>query len=209
MTRIKICGITRIEDALAAARLGAHAIGLAFYAGSPRCISLPKALEIVQALPPFVTPVALFANPTPAQVQNVLTTLPVGLLQFHGDEDEAFCSQFSFPYIKAIRVGQSTDLVQCAVDFRSAKALLLDAQVAGSFGGTGKTFDWRLVPASLDLPIILSGGLNAQNVAPALQSVKPWAVDVSSGVESAKGIKDVRKIAAFIHEVRSLDNADV
>ena len=209
MTRIKICGITRTEDALAAARLGAHAIGLLFYAGSPRCITLAKALEIVRALPPFVTPVALFVNPTIAEVQNVLATFPVGLLQFHGDEDEAFCSQFSFPYIKAIRVGPDTDLVQCAVDFRSAQALLLDAQVAGSFGGTGKTFDWRLIPASVDLPIILSGGLNAQNVAHALNSVKPWAVDVSSGVESAKGIKDARKIAAFIHEVRSLDNADV
>ncbi len=209
MTRIKICGITRIEDALAAARLGAHAIGLVFYAGSPRCIAIPQAQEIVQSLPPFVTPVALFVNPTSAEVRRVLSAIPLGLLQFHGDEDEAFCSQFAFPYIKAIRVGADTDLVQCAVDFRSAKALLLDTQVAGSFGGTGKTFDWRLIPASVDLPIILSGGLNSQNVAQALNSVKPWAVDVSSGVESAKGIKDARKIAAFIHEVRSLDNADV
>jgi phosphoribosylanthranilate isomerase len=205
MTRIKICGITRTEDALVCAHQGADAIGLNFYPGSARCVALEQAAEIVEALPPFVTSVALFVNPTSSEVERVLDRLAVDLLQFHGDEDEVFCSQFGMPYLKAIRVGEDTDLVQCALAFHSAKAFLLDALVAGSFGGTGHVFDWRRIPDNLNKPIILSGGLTAQNVGLAVRTAKPWAVDVSSGVEAEKGIKDPRKIAEFIAEVKNAD----
>ena len=208
MTRIKICGITRPEDAMAAAQEGADAIGLVFYAGSMRYVDIERARAILEVLPPFITSVALFVNPTTQEVAQVIEALTIDLLQFHGDEDEVFCTQFSFPYLKAIRVGPATDLVQCAVDFHSAKALLLDAQVAGSYGGTGHTFDWGQIPVQRNMPIILSGGLTPENVRTAVQAVKPWAVDVSSGVEvagAAKGIKDRGKIAAFIHGVRNAD----
>lgn len=205
MTRIKICGITRVEDALAAACAGADAIGMIFYAGSVRHIGIGQAAKILEVLPPFIAPVALFVDPTSSEVEQVIEALPFGLLQFHGDEDEVFCTQFSIPYLKGIRVGPGTDLVQCALDFHSAKGLLLDTHVPGSFGGTGQTFDWQHIPEKLDLPIILSGGLNPENVEEAVRTVKPWAVDVSSGVETAKGIKDPRKIEAFIRGVRNAD----
>ncbi len=200
--RTKICGITRVEDALAAVAHGADAIGLVFYAPSPRCVSIEQAAAISAALPPFVSVVALFVNPTQQAVEAVLSQVRVDLLQFHGDESEAECQQYSLSYLKAIRVKQGTNLIQYAQDYASAKALLLDTYTDGAVGGTGQTFDWGLVPDNLPLPVILAGGLNAENVTDAVQQVKPYAVDVSGGVEQSKGIKDSTKIAAFIAAVQ-------
>ena len=202
MTRVKICGITRVQDALAVAHVGADAIGLVFYAPSPRCVSIALAAELARSLPPFVTTVGLFVNASPALVREVLAAVPLDVLQFHGDETPEYCEQFNKPYLKAIRVQAGVDLLQCAADFSSAQGLLLDAYVAGIPGGTGAVFDWSLIPQNLPLPVILSGGLDAHNVAAAVQQVRPYAVDVSSGVEVSKGIKDVLKIAAFIQEVK-------
>jgi phosphoribosylanthranilate isomerase len=204
-TAVKICGITRPEDALAAARAGAHAIGLVFYAKSPRHVTPTRAAEIIRVLPPFITTVGLFVDATVEEVRGVLAQVPVGLLQFHGDEPPAFCRQFRLPYIKAVRVRPGVDLLQYARDYHDAKALLLDAYVEGLHGGSGAAFDWSLIPRGLPLPVILSGGLTPENVVDAVRSVRPDAVDVSSGVESAKGIKDAQKIAAFIKGVRSGD----
>lgn len=204
-TRVKICGITRVEDGLAAARLGADAIGLVFAAKSPRRVDLAQAVEIARALPPFVATVALFVNPDPAEVEDVLRALRPSLLQFHGEEDAAFCRAFAAPYLKAIRVRPEMDLLQCATDFADASGLLLDAYSPDAHGGTGHRFDWSLIPADLPLPVILAGGLDAGNVAEAVRRVRPWAVDVSSGVELAKGIKDAAKVAAFINEVENVD----
>lgn len=205
MTRIKICGITRNEDALACAQAGADAIGLVFYPSSPRCVAVAQAAAIARALPPFVSTVGLFVNPTAEQVETVLRELHLDLLQFHGDEAPEFCRRFDVPYLKAVRVRAGVDLVQYALRYQDAKGLLLDAYVEGTPGGTGQTFDWGLIPAELPLPVVLSGGLEAANVAQAIKQVRPWAVDVSSGVEAAKGIKDAAKIAAFIEGVRSAD----
>ncbi len=204
-TRIKICGITRGQDAVVAAELGAHAVGLMFYEDSPRFVSLDKAREVIEVLPPFVTRVGVFVNPEEQQVHAILGELSLDLLQFHGDEPPQFCAQFGLPYIKAVRVKKGKDLLQYASRYRDAKGLLLDAHNERSYGGTGEAFDWSLIPGNLPLPIILSGGLNAANVARAIRQVRPWAVDVSSGVESAKGIKDAAKIAAFIKEARDAD----
>ena len=205
MTRIKICGITRVEDALAAARSGADAIGLVFYEPSPRYVSIELAQQLSDSLPPFVTVVGLFVNAEAALVREVLARVRLDLLQFHGDESPEYCAQFSQPYLKAIRVKAGVDLLQCASDFRGARGLLLDAHVNGIPGGTGATFDWALIPKQLPLPVILSGGLDAENVAVAIKQVQPYAVDVSSGVEASKGIKDAAKIAAFINEVNHID----
>jgi len=202
-TRVKICGITRVEDGLAAARLGAHAIGLVFYAGSPRAVTIERAREIIDALPPFVTPVGLFVNAEAVAVSSTLKKVPLQLLQFHGDDTPEFCSSFCMPYLRAVRVRPGTDLLQYARDFHAAKALLLDAFVEGVQGGTGAVFDWSLIPGELPLPVVLSGGLNDGNVTEAVRRVRPWAVDVSSGVESAKGIKDVQKMEAFMNGVRN------
>jgi len=204
-TAVKICGITRPEDALAAARAGAHAIGLVFYAKSPRHVTPARAAEIIRVLPPFVTTVGLFVNATAEEVRAALAEAPVGLLQFHGDETPEFCRQFKRPYVKAVRVKAGVDLLQYAQDYHDAKALLLDAYVEGLHGGSGAAFDWSLIPRGLPLPVILSGGLTPENVTEAVRRVKPSAVDVSSGVESAKGIKDAQKIAAFIKGVRNAD----
>ncbi len=201
-TRIKICGITRVQDGLAAARLGAHAIGLVFYDASPRAVAAEQARKIAEALPPFVTMVGLFVNADAGVVSETLATVPLQLLQFHGDETPDYCAAFGVPYLKAVRVRPGVDLLQYAHDFRAARGLLLDAYVEGVRGGTGATFDWSLIPQSLPLPIVLSGGLDAGNVAEAVRAVRPWAVDVSSGVESAKGIKDAAKIEAFMNGVR-------
>ena len=209
MTRVKICGITRIEDGLAAARLGADAIGLVFYPPSPRYVETAQAAAIASALPPFVSTVGLFVNPAAEQVETVLKDLRLDLIQFHGDETPEFCAGFGVPWLKAVRVKAGLDLVQYAIRYRQAKGLLLDAYVEGVAGGTGQSFDWKLIPADLPLPVILSGGLEPANVAEAIRQVKPWAVDVSSGVEASKGIntlkgiKDVAKIAAFMEGVRS------
>jgi phosphoribosylanthranilate isomerase len=205
VTRIKICGITRAEDALAAAHGGADAIGLVFYERSSRHVTIMQARQLAAALPPFVTVVGLFVNAEAGFVREVLANVPLDLLQFHGDEAPEYCTQFDRPYLKAIRVKAGVDLLQCASDFRSAKGLLLDAHVEGMPGGTGVSFDWTLIPKQLPLPVILSGGLDAENVAAAIKQVRPYAVDVSSGVEASKGIKDAAKIAAFINEVKHID----
>jgi phosphoribosylanthranilate isomerase len=202
MSRVKICGITRVQDALAAAHSGADAIGLVFYKPSPRFVSIALAAELARALPPFVSTVGLFVDADAALVREVLAAVSLDVLQFHGDETPEYCEQFNKPYLKAIRVQAGVDLLQCAADFSSAQGLLLDAYVAGIPGGTGAVFDWSLIPQNLPLPVILSGGLDAHNVAAAVQQVRPYAVDVSSGVEVSKGIKDVLKIAAFIQEVK-------
>jgi phosphoribosylanthranilate isomerase len=204
VTRIKICGITRVQDALAVAAGGADAIGLVFYKPSPRYVSIALAAELARALPPFVTTVGLFVNAAPELVREVLAAVPLDVLQFHGDESPDYCAQFGKPYLKAIRVKAGVDLLQCAADFSSAQGLLLDAFVEGIPGGTGASFDWALIPKNLTVPVILSGGLDAENVAAAIKQVRPYAVDVSSGVEVSKGIKDATKIAAFINEVKKI-----
>jgi len=203
-TRIKICGITRAQDGVAAARSGADAIGLVFYPPSPRFLNVERAREIRDALPPFVQTVALFVNPDAAQVAQVIGRAQPGLLQFHGEETPAFCAQFGLPYVKACRVAPGVDLLKYLRPFSTASGWLLDAHVE-EYGGIGASFDWSLVPTRLERPLVLSGGLTRENVATAVRRVKPWAVDVSSGVESAKGIKDAAKIAAFIAEVRNAD----
>jgi len=202
-TRVKICGITRIEDGLAAARLGADAIGLVFYANSPRAVQPAQARRIIDALPPFVMTVGLFVNADAQTVRDTLAVAPVQLLQFHGDESAEFCAGFGMPYLRALRVKPGVDLLQYAQEFHTAKGLLLDAWVEGVHGGTGATFDWSLIPRDIPVPVVLSGGLDAGNVEQAVRSVRPWAVDVSSGVESAKGIKDAAKIEAFMTGVRN------
>lgn len=202
--RVKICGITRLEDAAVAARAGADAIGLVFYPPSPRCLSPEQARRLRRALPPFVTAVALFVNPTREAVERVLTEVRPDVLQFHGEEDPAFCAQFGVPYIKACRVKEGTDLLEYFTPYADAQGWLADAYVE-AYGGVGARFDWSLVPALRDRPLILSGGLSVANVGEALRVVKPWGVDVSSGVEVAKGIKDAAMIEAFIAEVKNAD----
>jgi len=203
-TRAKICGITRVEDALAAAEAGADAIGLVF-AASPRRIDLATARAIRHALPPFVATVALFVNPSRDEVGAVLDQVAPDWLQFHGEEPPAFCAGFDRPYFKAARVRPDLDLLQYAALYADAGALLLDAWSPDAHGGTGHRFDWGLIPRALPKPVILAGGLDAGNVAEAIRAVRPWAVDVSSGVEAAKGIKDAAKVAAFMKEVRIAD----
>ncbi len=200
--RIKICGLTRSEDLQVAVHAGADAIGLVFYPPSPRYVDLPTAQALARAVPPFVSVVGLFVNAEPAVVKETLAAVPIHLLQFHGDEDEAYCRQFERPYMKAARVRPGMDLLQYAAQFSSAQAILLDAFVDG-YGGGGKVFDWSLIPSSLNMPIVLSGGLDANNVADAIRRVRPAAVDVSSGVEAAKGVKDAGKVRAFVAAVRS------
>jgi phosphoribosylanthranilate isomerase len=207
-TRVKICGITRPADGVAAAQAGADAIGLVFYPRSPRYLSAERAIEIRDALPPFVQTVALFVNADAAQVSQVLGRVKPSLLQFHGDETPEFCRQFGLPYVKACRVKsgvqQGLDLIEYLRPFASAAAWLLDSFVE-AYGGVGERFDWSRVPRNLERPLILSGGLERGNVAEAVRKLRPWGIDVSSGVESAKGIKDAAKIAAFIAEVRNAD----
>ena len=205
MTRIKICGLTRAEDIASVVHRGANAIGFVFYEKSPRYVTKQKAIELANLVPPFVSIVGLFVNAEPDFVNEILESVPLDLLQFHGDESPEYCRQFNRPYIKAIRVKAGVDLIQCASEFNGAKGLLLDAHVDGIPGGTGATFDWTLIPEALSLPVILSGGLDAQNVSPAIEQVSPYAVDVSSGVEVNKGIKDAEKITAFINEVNRID----
>ena len=204
-TTVKICGLTRAEDAIAAAELGAHALGFVFYPPSPRHISARRAAEIIRALPPFVTTVGLFVNANADDVTSVIDEVPLGLLQFHGDETSDYCAQFRRPYIKALRVRPGVDLLQYALQYESARGLLLDAFVAGVPGGTGESFDWNLIPTKLPLSIVLSGGLNNGNVIEAIRRVRPCAVDVSSGIESSPGIKDARKMNVFFKGVRDAD----
>jgi len=216
-TRVKICGITRAEDGIAAAEAGADAIGLIFWPGSPRCVSAGEARTIIATLPAFVTIVGLFVDPKPEEVRSVLAAAPLDVLQFHGDEAPALCESFGRPYIKAVPVRPEIDLLQYASRYPAALGLLFDAfQPGGLPGGTGTTFDWGRLPQPLTDPmsrrLILSGGLTAQNVAAAVRRLRPWAVDVSSGVELTdadgrprRGLKSASKIVAFIREVRDAD----
>jgi phosphoribosylanthranilate isomerase len=204
--RVKICGITRAEDAQAAVRMGASAIGFVFWERSPRNISPDKAGEIISMLPAFVTTVGVYVDPDRDWVIETSSRAGLNLLQFHGDEPPDFCRQFSLPYIKAVRVKGGVDLIQYATRHGGAKGLLLDTFVEGAPGGTGQEFDWSLVPRDLRLPLILSGGLHAGNVARAIGQVRPWAVDVSSGVEASRGIKDADKIADFMRGVRASES---
>jgi phosphoribosylanthranilate isomerase len=203
-TRVKICGITRAADAIAAAGAGADAIGLVFYPPSPRFLSVERAREIRDALPPFVQTVALFVNADAAQVAQVIGRVHPAMLQFHGDETPQFCTQFGLPYVKACRVTAGVDALEYLRPFSGAAAWLFDSYVP-EYGGVGESFDLSLLPRSPGRPVILSGGLTRENVAEAIRRVRPWGVDVSSGVESAKGLKDAAKIAAFIAEVRNAD----
>jgi phosphoribosylanthranilate isomerase len=204
-TRVKICGITRVQDALCAAEHGADAIGLVFYARSPRHLSIEQAATICAELPAFVTTVALFKDADADTVQRALDALPLDLLQFHGSEEEAFCTQFSRPYIKALAMQQSAEQVMAQAErYASARGLLLDSHAPGEAGGSGEVFDWNTIP-SLTRPLILAGGLSVDNVAEAIHTVKPYAVDISSGVETEPGIKDASLIAAFMKAVRISD----
>jgi len=204
-TRIKICGITRYEDATAAAAAGADAIGFVFYRNSPRFVDPDRAKAIAVAIPPFVSTVGLFVDADAADVEASLRTFRVDYLQFHGDENREYCSQFGVPFLKAVRMRPGLDLLHYSADFSAARALLLDAFVDGVPGGTGQRFDWNLIPRNLPVPIVLSGGLSPDNITEAVRKVRPWAVDVSSGVEAAKGIKDGDKIKQFIRGVRNAD----
>jgi phosphoribosylanthranilate isomerase len=204
-TRIKICGLTREQDVDAAVAAGADALGFVFYPPSPRYIDLDRAAALMARVPPFVTIVGLFVNGRPEAVEAALTRLPIQVLQFHGDESEADCRRYGRPYLKAARVRPGFDLLDYAAGFPGAAGLLLDAFVEG-YGGGGEVFDWSQIPQGIAQPLILSGGLNPANVGEAVARVRPWAVDVSSGVEAAKGIKDPAKIAAFVAGVRGADN---
>jgi phosphoribosylanthranilate isomerase len=203
-TRVKICGITRPEDAIAAVKHGADAIGLVFYGPSPRNVSIEMAADIVSALPPFVSKVGLFVNASASEIEAVLRRVSLDCLQFHGDESATDCAQINLPYYKAIRVKDDTNLLQYASYYTQAKALLLDTYSEASVGGTGQVFDWKLIPENIGKPLILAGGLTADNVAAAIRQVHPYAVDVSGGVEASKGIKDEIKIASFMREVDQL-----
>ena len=207
-TRIKICGITRIDDALCAASAGADAIGLIFYPPSPRVVTIEQAASISAVLPPFVSTVALFVNASVQEIEGVIRHLRPSILQFHGDEDAAFCTQFGVPFIKAGRVGETmrpADLLEYADEFKTARAVLLDTLARGLYGGSGESFDWKLIPTEMRRRVLLSGGLHPENVSGAIHLIRPWAVDVSSGVEASKGVKDHAKIHKFIEEVRNAD----
>ena len=200
--RSKFCGITRIEDALAAAEAGADAIGFVFYAKSPRAVDVRQARAIIAELPPFVTTVGLFVNASRCELNEILEVVPLDLLQFHGDETPQDCEGYNRPWIKALRVRPGDDLEAACRLYAGARGVLLDTYVPGIPGGTGEAFDWSLVPARLSKPVILAGGLSAQNVGQAIAQVRPYAVDVSGGVEQAKGIKDAAKIEAFMRAVK-------
>ena len=201
--KIKICGFTNADNARGASLLGIDAIGLVFYDKSPRHVDIESALEIVNALPPFINRVGLFVNADSSFIDEILCEVPLDTLQFHGDESVSECTQYAMPFIKAVRVNQDTNLTQMADDYHQASGLLLDAFNKDAYGGTGKAFDWSLAKVDIDLPIILAGGLNPDTVAEAIKQVNPYAVDVSSGVESEPGMKDIVKIKQFIHKARS------
>ncbi len=204
-TRIKICGITRPQDAVLACELGADALGLVFYPGSPRCVGVAQAQAVLGAKPPFVTAVGLFLDPRADQLQEVLAQVPLDLLQFHGDESAGDCERYGRPYIKAVPMGGQADVQAYAASHPRARALLLDSHGVGQAGGTGSAFDWSRWPKSLDRPLILAGGLHPGNVAEAIVRLRPHAVDVSSGVESAPGLKDPHRLAEFFKEVHRVD----
>lgn len=202
-TRVKICGITRAEDAAVAAEYGADAIGLVFHSGSPRAVDIGRAQAIARVLPPFVTVVGLFVNAEHFVIEEVLCHVRIDVLQFHGDESPADCGGYGRPYIKAVPMRGAVELQELEDRYSDASALLLDTYSPAGGGGTGKTFEWSWVPRNANKPIILAGGLTPRNVGDAIRAVRPYAVDVSSGVEVAKGIKDVDKVAAFMRAVAS------
>ncbi len=205
MTRIKCCGMTRVEDAVLAARLGADAIGLVFTARSRRQVAPAQARAIVDALPPFITTVALFMDDDARLVDAVIQQVQPDLLQFHGDEGDAWCAQFGRPFLKAVPMGAGASALPRLCDYPSAAGLLLDGHGLGEAGGGGKVFDWSLLPEKFSQPLILAGGLHAGNVGDAVRRLRPWAVDVASGVEAAPGIKDPARLAAFVQAVREAD----
>ncbi len=207
-TRIKICGLTREQDVDAAIAAGVDAVGFVFYPPSPRFLALDQALALVSHVPPFVSKVALFVNEGKSAVEAILSKIPVDMLQFHGEEDDQYCASFDKPFLKVARVKSGIDLLEFARSYPSAAGLLLDSHVEG-YGGEGKMFDWSVIPSKLPLPMILSGGLHSGNVSVAIGKTKPWAVDVSSGVESSKGIKDAAKIADFIAAVKHADSLSI
>jgi len=204
-TRVKICGITTVDMAQEAVKQGADAIGLVFYPPSPRCVSLEQAVEIVASLPAFVTAVGLFVNEQADEIRNIISETRINLLQFHGNECPDYCASFDFPYIKALRMSDDIDLFQKRLDYSRAQSLLLDTYRAGIPGGTGEAFDWDRIPGELAGEIILAGGLEADNITRAIQMVKPYAVDVSGGVESSKGVKSPDKIRQFMQGVKIAD----
>lgn len=203
VVRSKICGITRVEDALVAAEAGADAIGLVFYGKSPRAVSVQQARQIISALPPFITTVGLFVNASRCEIGEILDAVPLDALQFHGDETPADCEGHRRPWFKALRVRVGEDIAAHAARYTGASAILLDSFVAGVPGGTGEVFDWSMVPDELTKPLILAGGLTAENVQQAITQVRPFAVDISGGVEQSKGIKDAVKVREFVERVRS------
>jgi phosphoribosylanthranilate isomerase len=204
-TRIKICGIREALHGVVAADAGADAIGLVFYRDSPRFVTPGAASNVVAILPPFVTSVGLFVDADEGKIHDTVKTVRLDCLQFHGDESPDFCASFGIPYVRAVSMKPGVDLLEYAGRFSSARALLLDAHVPGIPGGTGQTFDWSAIPRDLPMPVILSGGLSAENIGPAIKSVRPWAVDVSSGVEASRGSKDPKKIVEFIRRVQRED----
>lgn len=204
--RAKICGLTRPQDVAASVAAGADALGFVFFADSPRAVDVPAMPALLAQVPAFVQTVGLFVNPAPAEVEQVLRMVPLDLLQFHGDEPPELCSAFGRPWIKAVRVRPGLDLLQYCDQYAGARGVLLDAFHPGVWGGTGTRFDWSLIPDRLPLPLILSGGLNENSVGEALARVRPHAVDVSSGVEISKGIKDASRIQAFMNGVRKHEN---
>ncbi len=203
-TRIKICGVSQEADIAAAVEAGADAVGFVFHPGSPRFVAPERAAQLARALPPFVTPVGLFVNASPAEIDRVLALVPALILQFHGDESPDVCNAFKRPYLRVARITAGFDLLDFSRRFSEAQGLLLDAHVEG-FGGGGKAFDWSLVPAGVPHPLVLSGGLRAENVVAGIQQLRPWAVDVSSGVESSRGVKDAAAIRRFCDAVREAD----
>jgi phosphoribosylanthranilate isomerase len=201
--RVKICGITSVDDALIAVNAGADAIGLVFYEPSPRCVDIEQAEAISRAVGPFVTVVALFVNASRSVIENILKRVPIHVMQFHGDEPAEFCEQFSRPYFKALRMHEDLDVEATIGLFNNASGILLDAYTPGVPGGTGETFDWQRVPKGSDRAIILAGGLNPENIRRAVTETNIYGVDVSGGVERAPGIKDAQKIESFIRAAKS------
>ena len=203
IAKVKFCGITNINDAISASDLGADALGFVFYPKSSRFISPKKASEIIHKLPPFISTVGLFVNQSKLDVEEAIKTCPLNLLQFHGDEDELFCNQFNFPYIKAISMKPDVNLLKCIDDFDSAKALLLDSYSEDTRGGSGMVFDWKSIPLNTPKPFIVAGGLNPNNVKSLLELIDLYGVDVSSGIESGKGLKDYQLMKDFILGVKN------
>lgn len=205
MTRVKICGITNCEDAKLVCDSGADAIGLVFYPPSPRYVSTQQAAEIVQSIPPFTTSVGLFVNAERIEIEQILEQTAIDIIQFHGDEPEQFCASFRRPYIKAVRMKDGLNLHEVQEQYKSARGILLDTYKKGVPGGTGESFDWDKVPHDMSTPVILAGGLGPENITAAIQQVKPYAVDVSGGVEAFKGKKDPDKIIRFMQSVNCCD----